>query len=81
MSERDGWNHLYLYNTDGSLIRRLTEGMFPVDRVITVDEKTGWVYFTAGADRQRPYDRQLYRVTLEGKNFTRLTEATGQHDI
>ena len=81
MAERDGWNHLYLYNSDGSLIRRLTEGTFPVVRVLAVDEKNGWVYFTARADRQRPYDTHLYRVTLEGKDFTRLTEATGQHDI
>jgi dipeptidyl-peptidase-4 len=81
MSERDSWNHLYLYRLDGSFIRHLTEGTFPVDRVIAVDEKTGWVYFTAHADRQRPYDTHLYRVNLEGKNFTRLTETTGQHDI
>ena len=79
MSERDGWNHLYLYDLDGTLIRQLTEGTFPVVRVIAVDEKVGWVYFTAHGDQQRPYDTHLYRVNLEGKHFTRLTEGTGQH--
>ncbi len=79
ISERDGWNHLYLYDLDGTLIRRLTEGTFPVVRVIALDEKAGWVYFSAHADRQRPYDLHLYRVDLEGKGFTRLTEATGWH--
>ena len=79
MSERDGWNHLYLYDMDGNLIRRLTEGVFPVIRVITVDEQAGWVYFLAFADRQRSLDRHLYRVNLEGNNFTQLTEATGWH--
>ncbi len=80
-SERDGWDHLYLYGLDGTLIQRLTNGTFPVMRVVAVDAKAGYVYFTAHADRQRPYDTHLYRVTLEGKNFRRLTEATGQHSI
>ena len=81
ISERDGWNHLYLYDLNGTLLRRLTAGAFPVVRVIAVDEQTGWVYFTAHGDQQRPYDTHLYRVNLEGKNFTRLTEASGQHAI
>ncbi len=80
-SERDGWYHLYLYDLDGNLIRRLTEGLFPVVQVVAVDEKAGWVYFTAHGDLQRPYDTHLYRVDLEGNRLTRLTEATGQHDI
>ena len=81
MSEGDGWNHLYLYNIDGTLIRQLTKGNFPVVRVVAVDEKAGWVYFTAHGDQQRPYDTHLYRVSLEGKGCARLTEATGQHAI
>ncbi len=80
MSERGGWNHLYLYDLGGNFLRRLTEGSFPVLRVVAVDEQAGWVYFTAHGDRQRPYDTHLYRVNLEGKEFTRLTEAPGQHD-
>ncbi|MDA2930967.1 S9 family peptidase, partial [Acidobacteria bacterium AH-259-O06] len=79
MSERDGWRHLYLYDLDGTLIQRLTEGAFSVVRVIAVDEQVGWVYFTAHGDQQRPRDTHLYRVNLEGKNFTRLTEGAGQH--
>ena len=81
LSERDGWKHLYLYDLDGKLIRRLTEGAFPVERVVVVDEEAGWVYFTAHGDRQRPYDTHLYRVSVEGKAFRRLTEASGQHAI
>lgn len=78
-SDRDGWNHLYLYDLEGNLIRRLTEGAWPVLRVLAVDEKEGWVYFIAQADVQRPYDTYLYRVDLEGKNFKQLTQAPGQH--
>ena len=81
LSERDGWRHLYLYDVDGTLIRPLTPGAFPVLEVVAVDEKSGWVYFTAHGDPQRLYDTHLYRVDLEGKRFTQLTEATGQHEI
>lgn len=81
LSERDGWTHLYLYDLDRNLIQKLTHGTFPVVQVVAVDEKSGWVYFTAQGDPQRPYDTHLYRITLEGKGFTQLSEATGQHTI
>ena len=89
LSERDGWNHLYLYDLNGNLIRRLTQGDFPVVRIEAVDEKRGWVYFTAHGERQRPFDRaqdnpydiHLYRVTLKGESFSQLTETPGQHHI
>jgi dipeptidyl aminopeptidase/acylaminoacyl peptidase len=80
MSERDGWNHLYLYGPDGTLIRQLTRGEFPVLRVVDVDEETGWVYFTAHGE-ERLYDTQVYRVGLDGKGFKRLTEERGQHAV
>lgn len=81
LSERDEWAHIYLYDIQGKLIRQLTKGTFPVVEIVTVDEDNGWVYFTAHGDPQRPYDTHLYRVTLEGKEFTRLSEATGQHFV
>lgn len=81
ISERDAWNHLYLYDIEGNLIQRLTAGDFPAVRIEAVDEKAGWVYFTAHGDRQRPYDTQLYRVNLDGKGLARLTEGTGQHSV
>jgi dipeptidyl aminopeptidase/acylaminoacyl peptidase len=69
-----------LYNREGTLIRRLTEGSFPVLQVVAVDEKSGWVYFTAHAEK-RLYDTHLYRVNFDGKGFTRLTDGIGQHDV
>jgi dipeptidyl aminopeptidase/acylaminoacyl peptidase len=78
VSERDGWNHLYLYDLDGSLIRRLTSGTWPVVRVVSVDHSRGWVYFTGHAEPRR-YDTHLYRVNLDGSGFARLTEGDGQH--
>src|SRR5262249_32498652 len=80
-SERDGWNHFYLYRLDGTLVRRLTAGRLPVHQIQAVDEREGWVYFTASGDRRRPYDLHLYRVTLQGRSFQKLTKQPGQHTI
>ena len=78
-SERDGWSHLYLYDRQGQLVRRLTAGDFPVDDVITIDEENRWVYYRARDDRSRPYDLHVWRVDLDGQRATRLTQATGVH--
>ena len=90
ISERDGWDHIYLYDMDGTLIRRLTRGAWPVRQIVSVDEGTGWVYFTAHAETDaidpdlgvaRLYDTNLYRVGLDGRPIEKLTEATGEHTI
>jgi dipeptidyl aminopeptidase/acylaminoacyl peptidase len=78
-SERDGWSHLYLYDSSGTLIRRLTSGEGPVETVSAIDEKNGWVYYVAHGDPARPYDEQVYRVDLEGKRNGRLSEGSGVH--
>ena len=81
VSERDGWRHLYLYDMDGNLVRRLTEGDFPVEGVVSVDQENEWVYFTAQTDPDRPYDLHLNRVTLDGTDRTQLTEGKGRHTV
>jgi len=78
-SERDNWSHLYLYDANGKLIRKLTTGEIPVDNVVAVDETGGWIYYLARDDRARPYDVHLHRVDIEGRQSLRLTETTGVH--
>ncbi|MFN0181539.1 MAG: DPP IV N-terminal domain-containing protein [Gemmatimonadales bacterium] len=78
LSERDGWTHIYLYGLDGTLIRRLTSGAWPVVKIVAVDPARGWVYFTGHAEPRR-YDTHLYRVNLYGSGFARLTAGDGQH--
>ena len=75
-SERNGWANLYLYSSDGTLKRNLTEGDFHVEDVCAVDEKAGMVYFLAmGADKEEnPYNGHIYSVNLEGKGMKRLDE-------
>jgi dipeptidyl aminopeptidase/acylaminoacyl peptidase len=77
-SERDGWHHHYLYQTDGTLVRQLTAGSFIAGGVITVDESNGWVYFYCFAG-ERPYDAPVCRGGLDGEGFTLITEPVGRH--
>jgi dipeptidyl aminopeptidase/acylaminoacyl peptidase len=84
MSERDGWNHLYLYDgASGQVIRQITSGPWAVRGVEKVDEQSRHIWFTAGGlvPDNDPYFRQLYRINLDGSGLTPLTTADADHDI
>jgi dipeptidyl-peptidase-4 len=78
-SERSGWNEIYLYASDGVLIKKLTDAELPVGRILGVDSETGWVYFSGYEDRG--LESHLYRVKLDGAGFSRLTKSPGSHSI
>ncbi len=73
-SERNGWAHLYLYSTEGTLKNAITKGAFHVEDIIRVDQKNRVVYFTAnGFDtKENPYYKHLYRVNLDGSGLKAL---------
>ncbi|HEX7885905.1 MAG TPA: S9 family peptidase, partial [Phenylobacterium sp.] len=60
-SERSGWRHLYLYRADGSLVRQVTHGDWPVEAIEGVDEATHTVVFSA--HRHRPGERRIYSIS------------------
>jgi dipeptidyl-peptidase-4 len=60
-SERSGNKHLYLYSREGKLLRQVTHGDWPVDKVEGVDEAKKLVLF--GASKDTPLERQLYEVS------------------
>ena len=62
-SEKSGYNHIYLYKLDGSLVKQLTDGKWDVTKVYGFDGKE--VYFQAA--KNTPVDRQIYAVNLNGK--------------
>ncbi|MCX6561221.1 MAG: DPP IV N-terminal domain-containing protein [Candidatus Aminicenantes bacterium] len=82
MSERDGWNHLYLIDGATGLVKnQITKGEWVVREVDKVDETAGQVYFQAsgmdpGID---PYFVQYFRINLDGSGLTRLTEGEANH--
>ena len=77
VSERDGYDQVYLFDRGGSLVRRLTPGGWDVQDVYGVNEKSGTLYFSAASTG--PLERQLMRVGLDGKGLTRLSTEPGTH--
>ena len=64
-SERDGYNHLYLYNLNGQLMRQIGNGQTVVTDVYGYDELTGDVYYAALTDS--PTDQKVYVSHKNGK--------------
>ena len=82
MSERDGWNHLYLLDaTTGALKRQLTKGAWIVRSVESVDEKAKQIIFRAGGKTpgQDPYYLHYCRVDFDGANLIDLTPGDGMY--
>ena len=82
MSERDGWNHLYLYDSrTGAVKNQITKGDWPVRAVVSVDEKARQVYFSASGmyKGKDPYFVHYYRINLDGTGLTPLTPTEGNH--
>ena len=78
-SNVDGWDHLYLYNNDGSLRKRLTAGAWRVDAITAVDETAGAVYFMGRPGKS--WDTALMRVRLDGTGLETLTKGDGVHSV
>ncbi len=79
ISERDGFNHLYLYNTNGQLIRQLTKGEWVVTDLVGFDKNGRETYYTSTAES--PLERHLYAVELSTGRTGRLTQGSGVHNI
>jgi dipeptidyl aminopeptidase/acylaminoacyl peptidase len=82
-SERDGWGHYYLYDTKGELKRQLTAGPFHSERIVKVDEKGRFLFFTANGKEkgEDPYYEHLYKVSLNGGIITLLNQGDFNHTV
>ena len=83
MSERDGWNHLYMYDyATGKVKHQITKGDWPVRAVVSVDEKARQIYFSANGmyPRKDPYFTYFYRINFDGTGLINLTPGEGTHD-
>ncbi|KAL2212089.1 peptidase S9 [Sarocladium strictum] len=81
-SERDGWNHLYLFNLDnGNLINQVTKGSWVVRSVEHVDVVNRRIWFT-GLDmisEQDPYYTHLASIDFDGSDLRIVTKGDGTH--
>ena len=84
MSERDGWNHLYLYDgRSGEVKNQITKGEWVVRAVDKVDEQKRQIWFQAGGmvPGKDPYFIHSCRINFDGTGLTRFTETDGTHSV
>lgn len=76
-SERDGYNHIFIYTLNGQLKRQVVKGQFEVTDIYGMDDKTGDVFYAA--NELGPQDKQVYVSHANGKT-ERLTSKEGQNN-
>ncbi len=84
MSERDGWNHLYLYDgLTGRVKNQITKGKWVVRGVEFVDTLARQITFRASGmyAGKDPYYVHVYRINFDGSGLTLLTEADATHAV
>jgi dipeptidyl aminopeptidase/acylaminoacyl peptidase len=82
-SERDGWQHLYLYDgLTGKVKNQITKGEWIVREVIKVDDEKRQIIFKgAGMNPDEdPYLVHIYRINFDGTGLTELTPEKANHD-
>jgi dienelactone hydrolase/Tol biopolymer transport system component len=82
-SERDGWNHLYLYDArNGTVKNQITKGEYVVRSLVHVNETGRQIIFRAsGKEPGDPYFIHCYRINFDGTGLVRLTEGEGNHEV
>lgn len=89
-SERDGYNHLYLYKMNGKLVNQITQGPWSIhsagggvywlrQAVTAIDDENSLIYFTAL--KKSSIERHLYRIKFDGSQMECLTKEDGTHRI
>ena len=74
-SEKDGFNHIYVYDKTGKLKNQVTKGNWEVTSYYGFDEKNKTIFYQSTENGS--INRDVYRIGLDGKNKTRLSKNTG----
>jgi dipeptidyl-peptidase-4 len=77
-SEKDGYNHIYLYDKTGKLKNQVTKGNWEVTAYYGFDEKSKTVFFQSVENGS--IVRDVYKVGLDGKNKVKLSQQTGTNE-
>lgn len=76
-SRRDGYNHIYLYNTSGKLIKQITSGNWEVVSIVGFNPKGDKLYITS--TEASPIEQHIYEVDLKTGKRVKLSEQEGVH--
>ncbi|MDA3780271.1 MAG: S9 family peptidase [Bacteroidales bacterium] len=74
-SEKDGYNHLYLYNINGKLISQITNGKWDVTGFYGIDEENNTIYYSSV--EESPLNTAIYSIELDGSNKKKLSKKEG----
>lgn len=78
-SDRDGYNHVYLYNMEGKLLEQVTSGNWDVTDLIGHHDRTYRLYYVS--TEESPLERHLYNIRIDGKKKNKLSKGKGWHNI
>lgn len=76
-SERDGWQHLFIYNTKGQFVRQITEGEWTVTSLLGFDNSGKNIIIQS--TKESPIEKHIYRVSLKNGKLKKLTGEHGSH--
>ncbi|MBN1651198.1 MAG: S9 family peptidase [Bacteroidales bacterium] len=76
-SERDGWQHLYIYTTEGQIVRQLTKGEWTVTSILGFD-KSGNKLIIQGT-KESPIENQIYSIDINKGKLEKLSKVHGTH--
>ncbi|WP_223032812.1 S9 family peptidase [Hanstruepera marina] len=74
-SEKDGFNHIYHYDSNGDLINQVTKGNWEVTNYYGLDEKSKRIFYQSTENGS--INRDVYSIKLNGRDKERLTKSTG----
>ncbi len=77
VSERTGFDHMYLYEADGTEIRALTRGDWMVENIVGIDQENELIYFIA--TYPDPRESHLHVVSFAGDELRQITQGAGLH--
>ncbi|WP_423149614.1 S9 family peptidase [Rubrolithibacter danxiaensis] len=78
VSERDGFNHIYLYDLSGKIINQVTKGNWEVTDVYGIDEKNNRIYYQSA--ESSPLKRDVYSISLNGTNKKKISTLEGTNN-
>lgn len=76
-SERDGFNHLYLYNTNGKLKKQLTAGNWVVNEIAGINATEGKIVITTS--KESPMEKHMYSLSIDDGSMKRIDREPGMH--
>jgi len=78
-SRRDGYNHLYLYDTNGKLVSQITKGDWLVTDIIGFDPKEEYLFIES--TEKSPIERHVYKINMKDYSKSEVTKEEGVHKV